>query len=187
MYGVTLVTIAALASTSLAAPGWRDSPNFQGPPAGWKGGRPGSSCGAPAPSSSAPTSTRPPTPPPSGTPSIDVTFFSDGSCDKAVEGPVVVDIVGDQCRDAAGTFGSLLISRIDPALTGVANSGPNSTWGLHIGAESNVNDCDFQNSVFVDLNEKDLVNRCFSVAIATGQGKPTVGGKEYRIESFVPA
>lgn len=116
-----------------------------------------------------------------------MTFFSDASCGKAVEGPVVVDVVGDKCRDAAGTFSSLKISRIDASLTGVANSGPNSTWGLHIGAESNVNDCDFQNSVFVDLNEKNLVNQCFSVAIATGQGKPTVGGKEYRIESFVPA
>lgn len=209
MHAFTLTaTLAALVGTSLAAPGgWADSGSFkpQGPagPAGPPGpqgppgpagppGPPGPACGAPAPPTSSPKPTATTT---SGTPgnptkpaSIDVTFFSDNSCGKTLEGPLEVDVVKTtECREtkASGTIQSLKIARIDAALMGVADAGPNSTWALEIGAESSTQDCAFDDSVYVELNQKDLINSCYEVNIAV-QGKPNVGGKEYRIEAFVP-
>ena len=187
MYAIAFTaTLAALAGTTLAAPGgWQDSGAPSGGP--WAG-RPRPNCGAPGPS--APTSTSKPSP--TGTPkpaSIDVTFFSDASCATAIDGLLEVDVLpADQCRDVKGsaTIGSLKISRIDSALTGVADAGPQSTWGLHIGAEKAGQDCAFDQSIYVELSEKDLVNSCYEVKIDAGAGK-TVGGKEYRIEAFVPA
>lgn len=117
-----------------------------------------------------------------------MTFFSDNSCGKTLEGPLEVDVVKTtECRDttAAGTIQSLKISRIDAALMGVADAGPNSTWALEIGAESSTKDCAFDDSVYVELNQKNLIGDCYEIAIPV-QGKPNVGGKEYRIEAFVP-
>ena len=177
MHTTTFLAIAAIAGTSLAAPGWTDKAGNYGSYAPYASY---GSYGKPPPPPAAPPAPSPTTPVPgipSDIASIDVTFYAGLDCTGGVTKSIVGLVADDSvCHDDGVAFKSYKITRVDKELTGAALNNPNNVWGFEAGVLKKGVNCDFSDSGIVKFNEPDTFTRCISPAIPGGKA-----AQEYQI------